>query len=114
MTCLGSFRDKSGYNQSGGTMKIKPLFDRVLLKLSTQENRTESGFMLPETAPNKPEIALVVAVGDGTNLDGKEIKMKVKVGDKVLFNRYNADEVKFDDTVYYILREIDILGVMDD
>ena len=98
----------------GGSMKIKPLFDRVVLELTKPENKTETGFVLPDNAQNRPDKAKVVAVGDGTNFDGNQMKMKVKIGDIVLFNKYNADEFKLDGKSYYILREIDILGVVDD
>ena len=93
-------------------MKIKPLGDRVVVKMTESEETTKSGIVLPGTAKEKPQIAEVVAVGPGTTVDGKEVKMEVKVGDKVLLSKYAGTEVKIDGEEYTILKQGDILGVV--
>lgn len=94
-------------------MKIKPLGDRVVIKMMETEETTASGIVLPGTAKEKPQIAEVVAVGPGGVVDGKEIKMELKVGDKVLMSKYSGTEVKFDGQEYTILRQSDILAIVD-
>ena len=92
-------------------MKVKPLFDRVLI-LPETENEKLSGIILPDTAKEKPQFGKVIAVGDGENLDYTKSEMKVKIGDKVLFNKYAGAEIKLDETTYIIMRQIDIIGVI--
>ncbi|MCX7923676.1 MAG: co-chaperone GroES [Clostridia bacterium] len=94
-------------------MRIKPLGDRVVIKMLESEETTKSGIVLPGTAKEKPQVAEIVAVGPGTVVDGKEIKMEVKVGDKVLMSRYAGTEVKFDGQEYTILKQGDILAVVE-
>ena len=94
-------------------MKIKPLGDKVVIKMLEGEETTKSGIVLPGSAKEKPQVAEVVAVGPGTVVDGKEIKMEVKVGDKVLMNRYSGTEVKFDGQEYTILKQGDILAIVE-
>ena len=94
-------------------MQIKPLGERVVIKMLEAEETTKSGIVLPGTAKEKPQIAEVVAVGPGGMVDGKEIKMEVKVGDKVLISKYAGTEVKVDDIEYTILKQGDILAVVD-
>lgn len=94
-------------------MKIKPLGDRVVIKMLESEETTKSGIVLPGSAKEKPQVAEVVAVGPGTVIDGKEIKMEVKVGDKVLTSKYSGTEVKFDGQEYTILKQSDILAVVE-
>ncbi len=94
-------------------MKIKPLGDRVVIKMLESEETTKSGIVLPGSAKEKPQVAEVVAVGPGTVVDGKEIKMEVKVGDKVLTSKYSGTEVKFDGQEYTILKQGDILAVVE-
>lgn len=94
-------------------MKIKPLGDRVVIKMLESEETTKSGIVLPGSAKEKPQVAEVVAVGPGTVVDGKEIKMEVKVGDKVLISKYSGTEVKFDGQEYTILKQGDILAVVE-
>ena len=77
-------------------MAIKPLFDKVVIKAIEQEETTASGIVLPGTAKEKPQLATVVAVGPGGLIDGKEVKMQVKVGDKVLYSKYAGSEFKID------------------
>ena len=94
-------------------MKIKPLADRVVIKMQEAEETTKSGIILAGSAKEKPEIAEVVAVGPGGIVDGKEVKMELKVGDKVLTSKYSGTEVKIDDEEYTILRQSDVLAIVD-
>lgn len=94
-------------------MTIKPLGDRVVIKMLESEETTKSGIVLPGTAKEKPQVAEVVAVGPGTVVDGKEIKMEVKVGDKVLTSKYSGTEVKYDGQEYTILKQGDILAIVE-
>ncbi len=94
-------------------MKIKPLADRVVIKMEEAQETTKSGIVLAGTAKEKPQIASVVAVGPGGMVDGKEVQMYVKVGDKVITSKYSGTEVKFDDEEYTILRQADILAVVE-
>lgn len=94
-------------------MTIKPLGDRVVIKMVETEETTKSGIVLPGSAKEKPQYAEVVAVGPGGVIDGKEITMEVKVGDKVLLSKYAGTEVKLDGVEYTILRQNDILAKLD-
>jgi chaperonin GroES len=94
-------------------MKIKPLGDRVVIKMLETEETTKSGIVLPGTAKEKPQVAEIVAVGPGGVVDGKEVKMEVSVGDKVLISKYAGTEVKLDDQEYTILRQSDILAIVE-
>ena len=93
-------------------MKIKPLADRVVIKMLEAEETTKSGIILTSSAQEKPQVAEIVAVGPGGVVDGKEIKMEVKVGDKVLISKYAGTEVKLDGEEYIILRQSDVLAVV--
>ncbi len=94
-------------------MKIVPLGDRVVLKQVEAEETTASGIVLPGQAKEKPQFAVVVAVGPGGVVDGKEVKMNVKVDDKVIYSRYAGNEVKLDKEEYVIVRQDDILAVVE-
>ncbi len=94
-------------------MNIKPLADRVVIKMTEPEETTASGIILTGSAKEKPQIAEVVAVGPGGVVDGKEIKMELAVGDKVITSKYAGTEVKFDGVEYTILRQSDILAKVD-
>ena len=94
-------------------MTIKPLTDRVVLKSVELEETTKSGIILAASAQEKPQVAEVVAVGPGGVIDGKDIKMYVKVGDKVITSKYSGTEVKIDDVEYVIVRQSDILAVVE-
>lgn len=94
-------------------MKIKPLADRVVIKMEQAQETTKSGIVLAGTAKEKPQIAAVVAVGPGGVVDGKEVQMYVKVGDRVITSKYSGTEVKFDNEEYTILRQSDILAVVE-
>ncbi len=94
-------------------MNIKPLADRVVIKMQEAEETTKSGIILAGSAKEKPEIAEVVAVGPGGIVDGKEVKMELKVGYKVLISKYSGTEVKLDGEEYTILRQSDVLAIVD-
>lgn len=95
-------------------MTIKPLADRVVIKSVEAEETTKSGIILTAAAQEKPSIAEVVAVGPGGTVDGKEVEMFVNVGDKVLISKYSGTEVKVDGVEYSIVRQDDILAVVED
>ena len=94
-------------------MTIKPLADRVVLKSVELEETTKSGIILAASAQEKTQVAEVVAVAPGGVIDGKDIKMYVKVGDKVITSKYSGTEVKIDDVEYVIVRQSDILAVVE-
>ena len=94
-------------------MTIRPLSDRVVLKATEIEETTKSGFILTSASQEKPQFSEVVAVGPGGLVDGKEVKMYVKVGDRVITSKYSGTEVKFDNEEYTILRQGDILAVVE-
>ena len=94
-------------------MKLKPLADRVVLIQSAAEEKTQSGIFLAASAQEKPEIYEVVEVGPGGVVDGKEVKMEVKVGEKVLVGKYSGSKIKLDDVDYTIVRQSDILAVVE-
>lgn len=94
-------------------MTLKPLGSRVVLKEKEAEETTKSGIVLPSKAQEKTYIAEVIAVGPGEIKDGKEIKMQVKVGDKVLYSKYAGTEVKMDDEEYLIVKQDDILAIIE-
>ena len=95
-------------------MIIKPLVDRVVIKSVEAEETTKSGIILTAAAQEKPAIAEIIAVGPGGIVDGKEVKMFVNVGDKVLISKYSGTEVKIDGVEYSIVRQDDILAVVED
>ena len=94
-------------------MKLVPLFDRVVLKQLVAEETTKSGIVLPGQAKEKPQQAEVIAVGPGGVVDGKEVTMQVNVGDQVIFSKYSGTEVKTDDAEYIIVKQNDILAVIE-
>ena len=94
-------------------MKLVPLFDKVVLKQLVAEETTKSGIVLPGQAKEKPQQAEVIAVGPGGVVDGKEVTMQVKVGDQVIFSKYSGTEVKTDDAEYIIVKQNDILAVIE-
>ena len=94
-------------------MKIRPLADRVVIKTVEAEETTKSGIILAGSAKEKPQVAEVLAVGPGGLVDGKEVEMLVKVGDKVLTSKYSGTEVKVDGEEYTIVRQGDILAVVE-
>jgi len=94
-------------------MTIKPLADRVVIKNVQQEETTKSGIVLPGTAKEKPQVAEIIAVGPGGVVEGKEITMYVKPGDKVIYSKYAGTEVKLDKEEYIIVRQSDILAIVE-
>ena len=94
-------------------MKLVPLFDRVVLKQLVAEETTKSGIVLPGQAQEKPQQAEVIAVGPGGGVEGKEVKMEVAVGNKVIYSKYAGTEVKLDGEEYIIVKQNDILAVVE-
>jgi len=94
-------------------MAITPLGDRVVIKRLEAEEKTKSGIVLASASKEKPQEAEVIAVGSGLVVDGKEIKMEVKVGDKILFSKYAGNEIKHEGQEYIILKQEDILAVIE-
>ncbi|MCD6583755.1 MAG: co-chaperone GroES [Candidatus Omnitrophica bacterium] len=95
-------------------MKIKPLGDRVLIKPCEEKERTKGGIVLPDTAKEKPQEGEIVAVGEGRRTeDGKVVPLSLKVGDKVLYGKYSGTEITVDDQEYLIMREEDVLAVVE-
>lgn len=94
-------------------MNIKPLGDRIVIKMVETEETTKSGIVLPGSAKEKPQIAEVVAVGPGGMVDGKEVVMELSVGDKVITSKYAGTEIKLDGTEYTILKQGDILAKLN-
>ncbi len=94
-------------------MNIKPLADRVVIKMLEAEETTKSGIILAGAAKEKPQIAEVIAVGPGGVVDGKEVKMELAVGDRVIMSKYAGTEVKLDGVEYMILRQSEILAKVD-
>jgi chaperonin GroES len=95
-------------------MKIRPLYDRILVKRIEEQSKTAGGLFIPDTAKEKPMEAMVVAVGNGKIQDNGSLrKLEVKAGDKVLFSKYSGNDIKIDGTEHLILREDDILAVIE-
>ena len=92
---------------------LKPLADRVILKMTKAEETTKSGIILSEGSKEKPQIAEVVAVGPGENVDGNEVKMYVKQGDKVVVSKYAGTEIKYEGEDYIIVKQSDILAIAE-
>ncbi len=94
-------------------MKLKPLADRVIVKMMEAEETTKGGIILTAASKEKPEVAEVVAVGPGGMVDGKEVVMTVKTGDKVIMSKYAGNEVKVDGEEFTIVRQNDILAIVE-
>ncbi len=94
-------------------MKLKPLADRVVIKAVEAEETTAAGIILPGNAQEKPQMAVVVSVGPGGLVDGKEVKMVLKKGDKVVASKYAGSEVKIDGEEFTILRQSDVLAIVE-
>ena len=95
-------------------MKLVPLSDRVVLKQLEAEETTKSGIILTSSAQEKPQEAEVIAVGPGGTVDGKEVKMQVKEGQKVIYSKYAGTEVKLEDEEYMVVRQSDIVAIVED
>jgi chaperonin GroES len=101
-------------NYGGLIMKVRPLGDRVLVKRIEEEEKTKGGIIIPDTAKEKPQEGRVMAVGSGKTLeDGKLVPLEVKTGDKVLFGKYSGNDIKLEGEEHLIVRESDILGVIE-
>ena len=95
-------------------MKIRPLHDRILVERLEEQEVKRGGIIIPETAKEKPQEGKVIAAGNGkVTEDGKKVPLDVKAGDRILFGKYSGSEVKIDDEEYLILREEDVLGILD-
>ena len=95
-------------------MKIRPLYDRIVVKRIEEQQQMQGGLYIPDSVKEKPQEGEVVAVGKGKRLeDGKVIALDVEVGDRILFGKYSGNEIKLDGTEYIIMREDDVLGVVD-
>ncbi|MDD4324767.1 MAG: co-chaperone GroES [Eubacteriales bacterium] len=94
-------------------MKIRPLGDRVVIRMLETEETTKGGIVLPSSAKEKPQVAEIVAVGPGGIIDGNDVIMEVEVGDQVLISKYAGTEVKIDDDEFTILRQGDILAIVE-
>ena len=94
-------------------MKLTPLFDKVVLKQLQAEETTKSGIVLTGQVKEKPSQAEVIAVGPGGIVDGKEVKMQVKVGDKVIYSKYSGTEVELDDKTFIVVKQNDILAIIE-
>ncbi len=93
-------------------MNIKPLGDRVVVKVLEEKETTKSGIVLPEAAKEKPQEGEILAVGSGELIEGKREPLEVKVGDRVIYSKYAGTEIKIDDEEYLILRQSDILAII--
>ena len=93
--------------------KVRPLHDRVIIKRIEEEEKTRGGIIIPDTAKEKPQEGRVVAVGPGRHDDGKVIPLDVKAGDKILFGKYSGAEIKLNGEEHLILKEEDILGIIE-
>ena len=94
-------------------MKLRPLFDKVVLKKVEAEETTKTGIILPGSAQEKPQMSEVVAVGPGGMVDGKEVKMVLNVGDRVIVGKYTGTEVKLDGVEYTVVAQSDILAIVE-
>ena len=94
-------------------LKFRPLSDRVLVRRIHEEEKTRGGIIIPDSAKEKPQEAKVVAVGPGRHEDGKLVAMSVKAGDKILFSKYSGNEVKLDGEEHLIMKEDEILGILE-
>ena len=95
-------------------MNIRPLYDRILVKRIEEQETTRNGIVVPDSAKEKPQEGEVMAIGKGKRLeDGKLVALDVQVGDRILFGKYSGNEIKLDGTEYIIMREDDVLGILD-
>ena len=95
-------------------MKLIPLFDRVVIKPEIQTSTTKSGIVLPSTSQERPQVGVVTAIGNGIDIDANNVGMQVRVGDKVLFNKFAGSEIKVDDQTLLVLRQVDLIAIMEE
>jgi chaperonin GroES len=113
VTLVGTSARENLETEEGMALKIRPLHDRILVKRISEEEKTKGGIIIPDTAKEKPQEGKVVAVGPGRVEDGKTIPVSVKPGDRILFGKYAGTEIKLDGEEHLILREDDVLGVIE-
>lgn len=94
-------------------MALRPLGDRIVVKVLDKEEKTKGGIVIPDTAKEKPQKGEVIAVGTGEIVDGQRVPLEVKVGDKIIFSKYAGTEVKIDEQEYLILKQSDVLAVIE-
>jgi len=95
-------------------MNIRPLYDRIVVKRIDEEETAQNGIIIPDSAKEKPQQGEIIAIGHGKRLeDGKLVALEVKTGDRVLFGKYSGSDTKLDGTEYIIMREDDVLGILD-
>ena len=94
-------------------MQLKPLGERVVLKQQEAEEKTQSGIILPDSAKEKPQTAVVIAVGSGSEKNGKKTEMQVKEGDRVIYSQYSGTDVKLEDEEYIIVNQSDIIAIVE-
>jgi chaperonin GroES len=112
--CMGSKTLKIYRSEEKAKMKVKPLHDRVIVKRMEGDDKTKGGIIIPDTAKEKPVEGLIEAVGNGKIIeDGKVIPLQVKVGDKVLFGKYAGTEIKIEGSEFLIMREDDIIAIVE-
>lgn len=95
-------------------MKLIPLFDRVVIKPELQTSTTKSGIVLPSTSQERPQMGIVTAIGSGIDIDSNNVGMQVRVGDKVLFNKFAGSEIKVEDQTLLVLRQVDLIAIMEE
>lgn len=95
-------------------MKLKPLGDKIVIKVKEEEKKTTGSIVLPDSAKEKPQQGEVVAVGSGEMIDGKKVPLDVKVGDEVIYSKYSGSEIKMDDEKYLIVKQNDILAIVEE
>ena len=95
-------------------MKLKLLGDKIVIKVKEEEKKTTGGIVLPDSAKEKPQQGEVVAVGSGEMIDGKKVPLDVKVGDEVIYSKYSGSEIKMDDEKYLIVKQNDILAIVEE
>ncbi len=93
-------------------MKITPLFDRVVLSPEEITSTTKSGIVLPSTSQERPQVGKVIAIGSGLDVDANNVGMQVRIGDKVLFNKFAGNEIKLDNNTYIVLRQVDLIAII--
>lgn len=100
--------------EANGIMKIRPLYDRIVVKRIEEQETTRNGIVIPDSAKEKPQEGEVMAIGRGKRLeDGQTVALDVQVGDRILFGKYSGNEIELEGTEYIIMREEDVLGVLD-
>lgn len=95
-------------------MNLKPLGDRVVIRVNSEETKTSSGIVLPGSAQEKPQQGTIIAVGSGEIIDGKKVPLDVKVGDQVIYSKYSGSEIKVNDEKLLIVKQSDILAIVED